>query len=177
MASQAIQEQKSIIIEEIKQKIQQSSSVIIVGYQGLNAEQTTQLRAELRGKGVEFKVLKNRLVARAFHELGYSEFDSVLEQPSAFAFSPAADPASAAKILLDCAAKTGKITIKMGMVDGVAIDVNGVKELAELPSKEVLVAKVLGMLQAPITGFARVLNGTIGGLAIALKAIADKQNQ
>ena len=176
MASQAILEQKSQVVEEIKQKIQQSSSVIIVGYQGLNAEQTTQLRAELRGKGVEFKVLKNRLVARAFHELGYTEFDSVLEQPSAFAFSPVQDPASAAKILLDYANKTGKIQVKMGMVDKVAIDVNGVKELADLPSKEVLIAKVLGMFQAPISGFVRVLNGTIGGLAIALKAIADKQN-
>lgn len=176
MASQAIKTMKEQIVEDIKQKIQNSSSVVIVGYQGLTADQDTALRAELRKNGVEYKVLKNRLVRIAMNELGYTEFDSILEGPNAVAFSPASDPVAAAKVLAETAAKNNKIVIKAGIVDGVAIDVNGVKELASLPSKEVLVAKVLGMLQAPITGFVRVLNGTIGGLAIALKAIADKQN-
>lgn len=176
MSSKAILAQKEQIVEEIKQKIQDASSVVIVGYQGITAGEDTELRSALRNAGVEYKVLKNRLVMKAFNELGYTEFDSVLEGPSAFAFAPKQDPACAAKILLEFGAKKGKIVAKAGLVDGVAIDVNGVKELAELPSKEVLVAKVLGMLQAPITGFVRVLNGTIGGLAIALKAIADKQN-
>lgn len=176
MASKAIMTMKEQLVEEIKQKIQNSSSVVIVGYQGMTAEQDTALRAELRKSGVEYKVLKNRLVRIALNELGYTEFDSVLEGPNAVAFSPASDPVAAAKILCETASKNKMLVLKAGIVDGVAIDVNGVKELASLPSKEVLVAKVLGMLQAPITGFVRVLNGTIGGLAIALKAIADKQN-
>lgn len=176
MASQAIMTMKEQLVEEIKQKIQNSSSVVIVGYQGMTADQDTALRAELRKGGVEYKVLKNRLVRIALNELGYTEFDALLEGPNAVAFSPANDPVVASKVLCDTSAKNNKLVIKAGIVDGVAIDANGVKELASLPSKEVLVAKVLGMLQAPITGFVRVLNGTIGGLAIALKAIADKQN-
>lgn len=176
MASKAIMTMKQEVVEEIKQLIQNSSSVVIVGYQGITAEQDTELRAELRKGEVTYKVLKNRLVRIALNELGYTEFDALLEGPNAVAFSPAKDPVIAAKVLCDTAAKNKNLVIKAGIVDGTAIDVNGVKELASLPSKEVLVAKVLGTLQAPITGFVRVLNGTIGGLAIALKAIADNKN-
>lgn len=176
MASKAIMTMKQEVVEEIKQLIQNSSSVVIVGYQGITAEQDTELRAELRKGEVTYKVLKNRLVRIALNELGYTEFDALLEGPNAVAFSPAKDPVIAAKVLCDTAAKNKNLVIKAGIVDGTAIDVNGVKELASLPSKEVLVAKVLGTVQAPITGFVRVLNGTIGGLAIALKAIADNKN-
>lgn len=176
MASKAIMTMKQEVVEEIKQLIQNSSSVVIVGYQGITAEQDTELRAELRKGEVTYKVLKNRLVRIALNELGYNEFDALLEGPNAVAFSPAKDPVIAAKVLCDTAAKNKNLVIKAGIVDGTAIDVNGVKELASLPSKEILVAKVLGTLQAPITGFVRVLNGTIGGLAIALKAIADNKN-
>ncbi len=176
MASKAIMTMKQEVVEEIKQLIQNSSSVVIVGYQGITAEQDTELRAELRKGEVTYKVLKNRLVRIALNELGYTEFDALLEGPNAVAFSPAKDPVIAAKVLCDTAAKNKNLVIKAGIVDGTAIDVNGVKELASLPSKEILVAKVLGTLQAPITGFVRVLNGTIGGLAIALKAIADNKN-
>lgn len=173
-ASESILSAKREVIEEIKAKINGAQSIVLMSYQGLTAAQDTELRAKLREAGVEYKVLKNRLVRIAFNELGYTEFDKDLEGPTALAFGHA-DAVAPAKILCEYSAKFGKIAVKSGMVDHVAIDASGVKELAELPPKEVLVAKVLGMLQAPITGFVRVLNGTIGGLAIALKAIADKQ--
>ena len=173
-ASESILSAKREVIDDIKAKIQGAQSIVLMSYQGLTAAQDTELRAKLREAGVEYKVLKNRLVRIALNELGYTEFDKDLEGPTAVAFGHA-DAVAPAKILCEYTAKFGKIAVKSGMVDHVAIDANGVKELAELPSKEVLVAKVLGMLQAPITGFVRVLNGTIGGLAIALKAIADKQ--
>ena len=173
-ASEAILGVKREVIDEIKGKIENAHSIVLMSYQGLTAAQDTELRAKLREAGVEYRVLKNRLVKIAFNELGYTDFDNDLEGPTALAFGYA-DAVAPAKVLTEYVGKFGKIKVKSGLVDKVAIDVNGVKELAELPSREVLVAKVLGMLQAPITGFVRVLNGTIGGLAIALKAIADKQ--
>lgn len=173
-ASQTILQAKREVVEEIKAKIQGAQSLVLMSYQGLTAAQDTELRAKLREAGVEYKVYKNRLVRIAFNELGYTEFDHDLEGPTAVAFGHT-DAVAPAKVLTEYVGKFGKIEIKSGMVDHVAIDKNGVKELSELPSKEVLVAKVLGMLQAPIVGLVRVLNGTIGGLAIALKAIADKK--
>ncbi len=173
-ASESILGAKRVVIDEIKDKIQSAQSVVLMSYQGLTAAQDTELRAKLREAGVEYKVLKNRLVKIAFNELGYTDFDADLEGPTALAFGHA-DAVAPAKILVEYAGKFGKISVKSGMVDKVAITADGVKELSELPSKEVLVAKVLGTMQAPISGLARVLNGTIGGLAIALKAIADKQ--
>lgn len=174
-ASETILQAKREVIDEIKSKIQSSQSLVLMSYQGLNAAQDTELRAKLREAGVEYRVLKNRLVRIALNELGYTQFDKDLEGPTAVAFGHT-DAVAPAKILSEYVTKFGKIEIKSGMVDKVAIDKNGVKELADLPSKEVLIATVLGTMQAPITGLVRVLNGTIGGLAIALKAIADKQS-
>lgn len=174
MASQAIFEQKQKVVEEITNKIRNCSSLVIVDYKGMNVADDTELRATLRNAGVEYRVLKNRLVKIAMNNLGYTQFDADLNGTTAFAFG-SNDPVAPSKILLEASKKYGKITIKSGMVEGQPIDHAGVLALAELPPKEIMVAKVLGMLQAPITGLVRVLNGTIAGLAIALKAIADKQ--
>ena len=166
MASKAIMTMKEQLVEEIKQKIQNSSSVVIVGYQGMTAEQDTALRAELRKSGVEYKVLKNRLVRIALNELGYTAFDSLLEGPNAVAFSPASDPVAAAKILKKYADKVETFEIKAGFVDGSTLDKAGVEELAALPSKEQLIAKMLGSLQS-----------SLYGLAYVLQAYVDKQNE
>lgn len=174
MASQAIFEQKQKVVEEITNKIRNCSSLVIVDYKGLTVAEDTELRANLRNAGVEYRVLKNRLVKIAMNNLGYTQFDADLNGTTAVAFG-SNDPVAPAKILLEGSKKYGKIKVKSGMVEGQPIDSAGVVALAELPPKEIMVAKVLGMLQAPITGFVRVLNGTIAGLAIALKAIADKQ--
>ena len=103
----------------------------------------------------------------------YTEFDEALNGPTAVAFAMT-DPAAPAKILLESADKTKKVSIKCGMVDGAYITPDGVKELATLPPKEVLIAKLLGTMSAPISGLARVLNETIAGLARVLNAIAEK---
>jgi len=174
MASKAIFEAKQKVVEEITNKIKNASSIVLVDYKGITVAQDTELRSNLRKAGVEYRVLKNRLVKIALNNLGYTQLDNDLNGTTAVAFA-STDPVAPAKILLEAAKKYNKITVKSGMVEGTPIDLAGVKALAELPPKEILVAKMLGTLQAPITGLVRVLNGTIGGLAIALKAIADKQ--
>ncbi len=168
-------ELKIQVVKEIKEKIEKSKSFVIVDYRGITVAQDTELRAMMRKSGVEYKVLKNRLVKIALNELGYTQYDEALNGPTAIAFGMD-DVVAPAKILVDNAQQFPKLEIKCGMAEKSFIDKNGVKALAALPSKEILVAKLLGTMQAPIAGFARVLKGTLSGLAIALKAIADKQN-
>ena len=166
-------EEKKQLVEEIKGKINGASSVVLVDYKGLTVAQDTELRKALREANVEYRVLKNRLMQKAFNELGYSDFDEALNGPTAVAFANG-DPVAPAKILLESVDKYKKMTVKCGMVEGSYINLDGVKELATLPPKEVLVAKLLGTLEAPISGLARVLSETISGLARVLNQIAEK---
>lgn len=165
---------KSQNVEEIKEKINKAQTVVLVDYRGLNVEQLTELRSEYRKANVEYKVYKNTMMRFAFKDSGFEEFNEHLTGPNAIAFGYD-DPVQVAKITADFAKKNEQIEIKAGIVDGKIINVDGVKELASLPSREVLIAQTLGGLNAPIQGFANVLQGTIRGLATVLNAIAEKQ--
>lgn len=167
-------EQKKQIVQEIKDKIDRAQAVVLVDYRGLNVEEVNELRKKYREAGVEYKVYKNTMMRFAFKEAGLEEFNNYLTGPSAIAFSYD-DPVSAAKVTNEFAKEHDKLEIKAGVVDGEVIDVNRVKELANLPSREVLIAQVLGGLNGPITGFANVLQGTIRKLVYALNAIKEKQ--
>lgn len=165
---------KSQNVEEIKEKISKAQTVVLVDYRGLNVEQLTELRSEYRKANVEYKVYKNTMMRFAFKDSGLEEFNQHLTGPNAIAFGYD-DPVQAAKITAEFAKNNEQIEIKAGIVDGKIIDVDGVKSLASLPSREVLIAQALGGLNAPIQGFANVLQGTIRGLATVLQAIAEKQ--
>lgn len=157
MASQVILEQKKQVVEDIKAKIQAASSIVIVDYKGLTVKQDTELRQKFRDSGVEYKVLKNRLVKIAFNELGYTQFDSALEGPSAIAFG-SSDIAAPARVVMDGIKSYNKMTAKCGLLEGEYLDEAGVKSLAQLPSREVLLAKMLGSMLAPISKLAYVLD-------------------
>ncbi len=165
---------KTKVIDEIKEKIESSQAVVLVDYRGLDVAQLTELRKKYREAGVDYKVYKNTMMKFAFKDLGYDEFNEFLKGPSAVAFG-IEDPVAAAKVTAEFAKKNEKLEIKAGIVDGKIINIEEVKSLAELPSKEVLVAQVLGGLNAPIQGFTNVLQGTIRSLAIVLNAIAEKE--
>lgn len=167
-------EQKKQIVQEIKDKIDRAQAVVLVDYRGLNVEEVNELRKKYREAGVEYKVYKNTLMRFAFKDAGLEEFNNYLTGPNAVAFSYD-DPVSAAKVTSEFAKEHDKLEIKAGIVDGEVIDVNRVKELANLPSREVLIAQVLGGLNGPISGFANVLQGTIRKLVYALNAIKEKQ--
>ena len=165
---------KTKVIDGIKEKIESSQAVVLVDYRGLDVAQLTELRKKYREAGVDYKVYKNTMMKFAFKDLGYDEFNEFLKGPSAVAFG-IEDPVAAAKVTAEFAKKNEKLEIKAGIVDGKIINIEEVKSLAELPSKEVLVAQVLGGLNAPIQGFTNVLQGTIRSLAIVLNAIAEKE--
>lgn len=167
---------KTQLVEEIKEKIENAQSIVIVNYRGLNVSEVTELRANFREAGVDYKVYKNTMMRRAFAELGFSELDEILKGPSAVAFSME-DAVAGAKVASNFSADHEKLEIKSGIVDGKIISVEEVKDLAKLPSREVLVAQVLGGLNAPIQGLANVLTGNLKGLAVVLQAIADKKEQ
>jgi len=168
-------ESKKKLVEEIKEKISESQGIVLVDYRGLNVEEDTELRNQFRKAGVEYKVYKNTMMRFAFKDLGLEDFNKYLVGPSAIAYSK--DPVAPAKITNEFAKKHKNLEIKAGVVDGKVIDINGVKSLADLPSKEVLVAKVLGGLNGPISGFVNVLQGNMRNLVYALNAIAEQKQQ
>jgi large subunit ribosomal protein L10 len=143
-------------IEEIKSMIQGCNGMVVVSYQGISVADDTQLRAKFRAENVQYKVLKNRLVQRALNELGIEGFDKYLEGSSAFAFANG-DALAAAKIVVEQGKTVKALKAKCGLMDGAFIDETVVTKLASIPSKEVLLAQLLGMLQSPISGFARAI--------------------
>ncbi len=143
-------------IEEIKSMIQGCNGMVVVSYQGISVADDTQLRAKFRAENVQYKVLKNRLVQRALNELGIEGFDKYLEGSSAFAFANG-DALAAAKIVVEQGKTVKALKAKCGLMDGAFIDESVVTKLASIPSKEVLLAQLLGMLQSPISGFARAI--------------------
>lgn len=166
--------QKQQIVEALAEKMKSAAAGVLVDYKGISVIHDTNLRRDLRKAGVEYAVVKNTLLRFASQKIGFDDLDGVLNGNTALAVSMT-DPVVSAKMLSDYAKKNPKFKIKAGFVDGKVIDVQGVQQLAELPPKEVLVAKVLGGFNAPISGFVNVLNGNIRGLVVALNAIAEQK--
>ena len=165
MASKEVLELKQKQVEDIKAKISAAKSLVIIDYMGLNVAEDTAFRKQLRDAGVDYQVLKNRLVKRAFDDLGYTQFDEALNGPTAVAFSDT-DAVAPAKIIVENIKKLNKMKAKCGLVEGKYMDENGVKAVASIPSREILIAKMLGSMQSPITG-----------LAVCLNKIAEKMEQ
>lgn len=174
MASEKILNQKKSDVAELVEKFQKAKSVVLTDYRGITVEEDTKLRNDLRKANVEYKVIKNSIMSFAAKEAGLADLENYFAGPSAIALCYD-DPVAPAKVLVEYAKKNEKYKLKAGVVDGNVIGEKEIKALAELPSKEVLIAKVLGGLNAPITGFVNVLNGNIRGLAVALNAIREKK--
>ncbi|NLO86085.1 MAG: 50S ribosomal protein L10 [Clostridiales bacterium] len=152
-------ELKKQVVSEIVKKFQDAQSVMIVQYSGLTVEQVTGLRAQFRDNGVEYVVLKNTLVRRALAELNIVGLDDVLNGPSAFAFGMS-DPVSPAKIVNDFIkkSKSEALSIKAGLLGAEIMTDDQIHALAEMPSREMLLARLVGSLQSSIAGFVRVLD-------------------
>jgi len=166
--------EKAQVIEETRQALESSQAAVLADYRGLTVQQMAQLRSQLAKGGVTLKVIKNTLIKRAADEAGIEGLEPYLNGPTAVAFSPD-DPVVAAKLLFQAARELRKIEIKAGVLGKTAIGPDGVKQLADLPSREVLLGKVVGTLNAPIQQFVWVLNAPLGNLARALDQIRQKR--
>lgn len=175
MPSEKVLEQKKQQVAELTESFKKANVGVLVDYSGITVEKDTKLRKQLREAGCEYKVVKNTLLSLAFKEAGIEGMDEYLNGTTAIAYCDDSY-VDAPKILSEYAAANDNFTIKAGFIDGGVVDVEGISALAKLPPKEVLIAQVLGGFNAPIQGFANVLNGTIRGLVIALNAIAEKQS-
>lgn len=166
--------EKEAMVAELKEKLDQARAAIITDYRGLNVAALTELRRRMREQGLEYKVVKNTLTRFAARELGLDDLEPYLEGPTAIAFSYE-DPVAPAKVIMGFAKEHKQLEIKAGLLRGKVIRPEGVKELADLPPREILLAQVLGGLQAPIAGLANVLNGVPRSLVYALEAIRKQK--
>ena len=160
MPSKVIFEKKQAEVEVLAEKIQNSVSGVLVQYQGITVEDDTKMRAALRKAGVEYAVIKNSITGRACDKVGYSDMKPYLEGMTALAISKE-DAIAPAKILKEFDDKVESFQIKAGYIDGKVVDAETVKQLASIPSKEVLLGKLLGSLKSPLCKLCAVLNAKV----------------
>ena len=166
MPSNAILEQKKQVVADLAEQIKASAAGVVVNYQGITVENDTALRKSLREAGVKYVVMKNTLTGRACEMCGYGDMKQYLNGMTAIAISTPEDPIAPAKILKEYANKIESFQILAGYCDGEVLDAAGVNNLADIPSKEVLIAKFLGSIKSPIYN-----------LAYALQAVIDKDGE
>ncbi len=159
MPSAKVLEQKKEIVKALAEKMKNANAGVFVDYKGINVADDTALRNELRKAGVEYSVIKNTLARFAVEEIGYGALSDIFNGTTALATSD--DQVAAAKILCNYAKDHENFTVKAGFIDGEILDADGVIALSKIPSKEGLIAKMLGSLQSSLYGLAYVLQAKI----------------
>ena len=166
---------KQAVVAELKEQMTSAKGAVFTSYRGMTVAQDTELHRELRAAGVTYRVVKNTMTRIAAKEAGLEGIDEHLEGTTALAFS-AEDAVAPAKVICDYIKKNkledaGILTVKVGLVEGKVIDASEVKALASLPSREELIAKLLGSMNAPISNTVNVLQGVIRNAVYVLDAI------
>ena len=149
--------EKNTLVASLQEKFQQAQVTLLANPMGLTVAEVTNLRRQLRAVGGEFKVAKNTLARLAVVDTNYASMTPLLEGPNALVFGYS-DPVSVAKVLVKYAEENKKLTIRGGVLDGKALGADAVSDLAKLPSREVLIAQLLGLLQAPASQLLRTIN-------------------
>jgi len=174
MANTQVVEKKKKIVEELKEKINSASVVILSDFRGIPVNNLTKLRKDLFKEDSEFLIFKNTLLKRALEDCGFASLVEKLEGPTALLLGYK-DPAAPLKALVDFVADIEKGEIKSGILEKTAVDLKQINEVATLPPREVLLAKVVGGLKSPIYGLVNCLQGNIRGLVYVLKAVSEKK--
>jgi large subunit ribosomal protein L10 len=166
-------DQKAAVIEEVAAQITESEAVFAVDYRGISVPQAAELRTRLRDADATFRVVKNTLSERAADKAGAEALKELLDGPTAMTFVRG-DAAAAAKALRDFNRATTLLQFKGGWMNGGPLSGEEIQAIAQLPSRDVLYGRLVGMVAAPLTGLAGALNGLIGGLARQLSQIAEQ---
>ena len=166
-------DEKKAVVAEVSKQIENAQSIILAEYRGVDVGNMTSLRVKARNSGVYLKVLKNKLVKRAIEDTPFSLLSEDMVGPLVFGISD--DPVSAAKVLNDFAKENDLFVIKSGAMPNERLDANAIKALASLPSREELLAKLLGTMQAPIATFVRTLNEVPTKFVRGLAAVRDQK--
>ena len=165
--------EKAAVIEEVSSQLAEAQSIVVAEYRGIDVGSITVLRKAAREQGVYLRVLKNTLVRRALADTPFEGISEELTGPLLYAIST--DPVAAAKVLSDFAKTNDKIVLKAGSLPGNVLDTEGVKALATMPSREELLAKLLGTMQAPVATFVRTLNEIPTKFVRGLAAVRDQK--
>lgn len=160
MPSAKVLEQKKTVVADMIAKLQAAQAGVLVDYRGLTVSEDTELRRKFREAGVDYTVVKNTLTRFAAKEVGLEELDSVLHGPTSLAISDS-DPVAPAKIIADFAKNNDKVEIKAGFLDGKVISLDEIKTLANTPSRDTLIAKIMGSLNAPVSNLVRTLQALV----------------
>ena len=153
--NQAILSEKEALVAQITDQFRSSQSAVVCEYRGLSVAEITELRRALRAEGVDLKVYKNTMVQRAVDGLGLNELDEALKGPNAIAFSE--DATAPARVLSKFAKTHDKLVIKSGLVEGIVVSIDTIRELASLPYHDGMLSMFLSVLQAPVRSFACVV--------------------
>lgn len=171
---------KVAVVDEVRTKLDEADGALLTEYRGLNVPQLAELRKALRDAGSEYKVYKNTLVRIAAADAGIEIADEMLTGPTAIAFvnggadGAPSDAAAVAKALKDFAKGNDKLVLKGGVLDGVVLSADDIMALAELPSREVLLSQIAGLLQAPLAEFLSLLDAVPREFSYALQALIEK---
>ncbi len=161
-------------VEALRERLGRAQTIVLTNFRGLTVGEMGQLRAKLREAGVEYRVVKNRLLRIAARDAGIEGLDPYLEGPTAAAFGTD-DPVAAAKIIHDFIRQMRKLETKGGVIDRRAVTAAEIKRLADLPPRQVLLAQLVGGIASPLTGMMTVLSGVTRGLVIALDQIRQQR--
>ncbi|MDO8879332.1 MAG: 50S ribosomal protein L10 [Coriobacteriia bacterium] len=166
--------EKQVRVAEVKDRLAASGGVIMADYRGLTVKQMRILRTSLREAGAEVTVYKNSLTQIAMRELGLPNMDEYLQGPTVFVFTPD-DPVASAKALLAFAKEYKVFSFKGGLIDGQVVDGATIKAIAQLPSREELIAKLMGTMLNPLRNLMAMANAPVGAFARTLQAVADQK--
>jgi len=169
-------DQKAVVIDEVAGQISEAEAIFAVDYRGISVPQAAELRTRLREADASFRVVKNTLTERAADQAGAEGLKDMLDGPTAMTFVRG-DAATAAKALRDFRRATQLLEFKGGWMNGAALSPEEVDSIAQLPSRDVLYGRLVGMVASPLTGLAGALGGLIGGLARQLQQISEQKTQ
>ena len=174
MANQQILQEKENQVQVIKEKFEQASISVVTEYRGLSVKELTALRRQLKEESAELTIYKNTLVRIALDQLGVTYDKALFEGPSAFV-TAAGDVSKVSKVLVKFAKENEKLVLKAAVMENKMLTQSAVNELAALPSKEELIAKVVGGIKSPLTGLVVALSSPLRGLVYTLQAIKTKK--
>ena len=166
-------EEKKAVVAEVAEQVSAAQAVVVAEYRGISVDKLTTLRASARKEGVYLRVLKNTLVRRAFADTPFAGLSDQLVGPLAYGISK--DPVAAAKVMHEFAKGNDKFIVKAGAMPNFVMSAQDVGNLASMPSRDELLAKLMGTMQAPITQFVRTLNEVPTKFVRGLAAVRDKQ--
>lgn len=165
--------EKEAAVQELSEAIRASKSIYLADFTGMNVDMVSKMRRKLREAKVDYRVAKNTLAKRALHEHGVSELDPYLEGPTGFAFGE--DEAAAAKVFAEFAKEFERPAVKAAFIGGQLYGPDGVKTLAQLPPREVLLGQFIGALRSPMQGVVGVLSGSLRQVLGTIDAIGKKK--